>query len=109
MRDEIHRVACEAVRNAFKHAEAQRIDVELRYEKRQFRLRVRDDGKGIDQAVLNGSGRERHFGLPGMQERARVAGGKLAVFSRPGAGTEVELTIPASFAYKKAAASGRGA
>jgi len=59
--------------------------------------------------VLNGSGRERHFGLPGMQERARVAGGKLAVFSRPGAGTEVELTIPASFAYKKAAASGRGA
>jgi signal transduction histidine kinase/ligand-binding sensor domain-containing protein len=109
VRDEIHRVACEAVRNAFKHAEAQRIDVELRYEKRQFRLRVRDDGKGIDQAVLNGSGRERHFGLPGMQERARVAGGKLAVFSRPGAGTEVELTIPASFAYKKAAASGRGA
>jgi signal transduction histidine kinase/ligand-binding sensor domain-containing protein len=109
VRDEIHRVACEAVRNAFKHAGAQRIDVELRYDKRQFRLRVRDDGKGIDQAVLNGSGREGHFGLPGMQERARVVGGKLAVFSRPGAGTEVELTIPASFAYKTAAASGRGA
>jgi ligand-binding sensor domain-containing protein/signal transduction histidine kinase len=108
VRDEVHRVTCEAVRNAFRHAEAQRIDVELRYDRRQFRLRVRDDGKGIDQAVLNSSGREGHFGLPGMQERARVVGGKLAVFSRPGAGTEVELTIPASFAYKKAAASGSG-
>jgi signal transduction histidine kinase/ligand-binding sensor domain-containing protein len=104
VRDEIHRVACEAVRNAFKHAEAQRIDVELRYDRRQFRLLVRDDGKGIDQAVLNGSGRERHFGLPGMQERAKVAGGKLAVFSRPGAGTEVELTIPGSLVYKKVGA-----
>jgi signal transduction histidine kinase/ligand-binding sensor domain-containing protein len=109
VRDEVHRVVCEAVRNAFRHAEAQRIDVELRYDRRQFRLRVRDDGKGIDQAVLNGSGRAGHFGLPGMQERARVVGGKLAVFSKPGAGTEIELAIPASFAYKKAAASGSGA
>jgi nitrate/nitrite-specific signal transduction histidine kinase len=64
--------------------------------------------------VLNGSGREGHFGLPGMQERAKVVGGRLAVFSRPGAGTEVELTIPAAFAYRKSAgaprqSAGRGA
>jgi signal transduction histidine kinase/ligand-binding sensor domain-containing protein len=101
VRDEIHRVACEAMRNAFRHAEAHRIDVELWYDKRQFRLRVRDDGKGIDQSVLSGRGREGHFGLPGMQERADAVGGKLAVFSRPGAGTEIELTIPTSIAYQK--------
>jgi signal transduction histidine kinase/ligand-binding sensor domain-containing protein len=103
VRDEIHRVAAEALRNAFRHAEASRIEVELRYDKRHFRLRVKDNGKGIDQAVLNDAGRDKHFGLPGMQERAKVAGGKLAVFSRPGAGTEVELMIPASFVYRKSA------
>ena len=97
-----------------RHAEARRIDVELRYERRQFRLRVRDDGKGIDPAVLNSRGRQGHFGLPGMQERAMVVGGKLAVYSRSGAGTEVELTIPASFAYRKSTGapplpSGKGA
>ena len=109
VRDEVHRVASEAVRNAFRHSEARRIDVELRYDKRQFRLLVRDDGKGIDQAVLKGTGREGHFGLPGMQERAKVVGGKLAVLSRHGAGTEVELTIPRSIAYRKPMATGRGA
>ena len=109
VREEIHRIACEAMRNAFRHAGAGRIDVELHYERRQFRLRVRDDGKGIEQGLLNGAGRPGHFGLHGMQERAKVAGGKLAVFSRSGAGTEVELTIPASFAYRRPAASGGAA
>lgn len=62
---------------------------------------VRDDGKGIDPKVLAGGWREGHFGLAGMQERAKLVGGKLTVFSRLGSGTEAELTIPASIAYAK--------
>jgi signal transduction histidine kinase len=88
------------MRNAFKHAEASAIEVEIRYDPRQFRMRIRDDGKGIDEAVLK-SGRSGHYGLPGMHERARLAGGKLAVWSKADAGTELELTILAAIAYQK--------
>jgi signal transduction histidine kinase len=101
VRDDVHRIACEALRNAFRHAQAGRIEVEIRYERRQFRLRVLDDGKGIDQNVLSGGGRPGHFGLAGMRERAKLLGGKLAVFSRLDSGTEAELTIPGSVAYAK--------
>jgi signal transduction histidine kinase len=52
VRDEAYRIAGEALRNAFRHAQALRITVEIRYERRQFRLRVRDDGKGIDEATV---------------------------------------------------------
>jgi signal transduction histidine kinase len=115
VRDEVHRIACEAVRNAFRHAQAGRIEVEIHYERRQLRLRVLDNGKGIDQKILGGGGRPGHFGLAGMQERAKLVGGRLIVSSRLEAGTEAELTIPASLAYAKASAerrsmsSGRGA
>jgi len=78
--------------------------VEIEYGTRQFRLCVRDNGQGIDAKVLDAGGRSGHHGLPGMRERATLAGGKLAVFSRPGAGTEAELTIPAAFAYLKSSA-----
>ena len=81
LRDEIYRIAAEAFRNAFHHAQARQIEVEIRYDNQQFRMRVRDDGKGIDQAVLSGHGREGHFGLPGMRERANAIGGKLVVWS----------------------------
>lgn len=57
--------------------------------------------KGIDPGVLDGGGREGHYGLPGMQERAKLAGGKLTVRSKLDSGTEVELTIPAFRAYVK--------
>ena len=62
-------------------------------------MRVRDDGKGIDAAVLRAEGRAGHYGLRGMRERSKLAGGKLAVWSGLDAGTEVEFTIPASRAY----------
>jgi signal transduction histidine kinase len=101
IRDEVYRIACEALRNAFRHAHAKRIEVEIHYEQRNLRLRVRDDGKGIDPKVLDGGGRAGHHGLPGMHERAQLAGGKLAVWSEPGSGTEIELTIPRSVAYAK--------
>lgn len=97
--DEVYRIATEAIRNAFQHSGAPQIEVELHYDPRQVRLRVRDDGQGIDPQTLAASAREGHFGLTGMRERAALAGGKLTVWSSPGAGTEVELTIPASHAY----------
>jgi len=99
VRDDVRRIASEAVRNAFGHAQARRIEVEIHYERRQLRLRILDNGKGIDQTLLEEGGRPGHFGLAGMQERARLVGGKLAVWSQLGAGTEIELTIPASIAY----------
>jgi signal transduction histidine kinase len=99
LRDEVYRIAAEALRNAFRHAQARQIEVEIRYDDRQFRLRVRDDGKGIDPAVLGGDGRAGHYGLHGMRERASLVGGKLAVWSQLNSGTEIELTIPASTAY----------
>jgi signal transduction histidine kinase len=102
VRDEIYRLAGEAVRNAFRHARARRIEVEIHYDKRQFRMRVRDDGKGIDPQVLGAGGRAGHHGLPGMHERAKLAGGELTVWSERGSGTEIELRIPAAVAYEKA-------
>jgi signal transduction histidine kinase/ligand-binding sensor domain-containing protein len=101
VRDEVHRIAGEAVRNAFRHAQAERIEVVIQYERRRLRLRILDNGKGIDRKVLAEGGQPGHHGLPGMQERAKLAGGKLAVLSRPDSGTEIELTIPASLAYSK--------
>ena len=102
LRDEIYKIAAESLRNAFRHAQAQRVEVEIRYDDEQFRLRVRDDGKGIDPTVLSGQGSKGHYGLHGMRERATLSGGKLAVWSEVGAGTEVELCIPASAAYATA-------
>ena len=99
LRDEIYRIAAEALRNAFRHAQAGRVEVDIRYDPEQFRLRVRDDGKGIDPAVLANQGLEGHYGLRGMPERAALIGGKLAVWSEAGAGTEVELRLPASIVY----------
>ena len=99
LRDDIYKIAAEALRNAFRHAEARRVEVEIRYDQEQFRLRVRDDGKGINPAILSSRGGERHYGLPGMQERATLIGGKLAVWSELDAGTEVEVRLPASTAY----------
>ena len=99
LRDEIYKIAAEALRNAFRHAQAGRVEVDLRYDDEQFRLRVRDDGKGIDPAVLANQGPEGHYGLRGMPERAALIGGKLGVWSEGGAGTEVELRLPSSIVY----------
>ena len=101
LRDEVYRIAGEALRNAFRHAAASWIEVEIRYDKRQLRLRVRDDGKGVDPQVLREGARAGHHGLPGMHERAKLAGGKLAVWSELESGTEVELTICAALSYVK--------
>ena len=102
VRDEIYKIAAEALRNSFRHAEATQVEVEIRYDRDDFRLRVRDDGKGFDQAVLAAQRIDGHYGLRGMPERAALIGGTLAVWSEVGAGTEVELRIPASAIYATA-------
>ncbi|MFZ5551252.1 MAG: ligand-binding sensor domain-containing protein [Pseudomonadota bacterium] len=101
VRDETFRIAGEALRNAFRHAEAKRIDVEIHYDARQLRVRVCDDGKGIEPEVLRRGEKQGHFGLSGMRERAELVGGRLTVRSSPGAGTELELVAPASRAYSR--------
>ncbi|MCU1261002.1 MAG: hypothetical protein JWO80_3887 [Bryobacterales bacterium] len=100
LRDEIYRIAGEGLRNAFRHARARRIEVEIRYDERELRVRIRDDGSGIDPSVLSHEGRAGHWGLTGMRERARRIGGEMDVWSELGAGTEVELRIPGSIVYR---------
>jgi len=107
VRDEAYRIAGEALRNAFRHAQADLIEVEILYDKRQLRLRVRDNGKGIDPKVLAEGGRDGHYGIAGMHERAGLVGGKLAVLSKSDTGTEAELTIPGSLAYATSPVSRR--
>jgi signal transduction histidine kinase len=102
LRDEIYKIAAEGLRNAFRHSRARQIEVEIRYDSDQFRLRVRDDGKGVDPAILSRQGGEGHYGLPGMRERATLIGGKLVLWSEVDEGTEVELRVPASTAYARA-------
>jgi signal transduction histidine kinase/ligand-binding sensor domain-containing protein len=99
VRDEVYRIAGEALRNAFRHADAQHVEIEIRYDERRLRLRLRDDGKGIDPKLLTDDGDVGHYGLRGMRERAKLLGGKLTVWSERGSGTEVELIIPAAHAY----------
>jgi signal transduction histidine kinase len=98
IRDELYRITREALRNAFSHARAHHIETEITYGDRAFRLRIRDDGAGISPEFLE-EGRPRHYGLSGMRERARQIGGKLDIWSGPGAGTEIELSIASSIAY----------
>ena len=98
VRDDIYRIALEALRNAFRHAQASHIEAEVAYGARELRVRIRDDGTGIDPQHLN-AGRARHWGLTNMRERARQIGSELSVWSEVGAGTEIELRIPAAVAY----------
>ena len=99
LRDEVYCIAREALRNAFRHAHPRHIEAEIAYGAAQLRLRIRDDGSGIDPKVLDQGFRAGHWGLPGMHERAKRIGAQLDVWSRPGAGTEVDLSIPGALAY----------
>jgi signal transduction histidine kinase/streptogramin lyase len=100
VQDEAYRIVSEALTNAFRHASASKIETELTYDSSALRIRVRDDGAGIDKAVL-ANGHPDHWGLTGMRERARAIRAELNIWSRDAAGTEVELVIPASIAYPR--------
>src|SRR5262249_31358161 len=99
VRDEAYRIAGEALRNAMKHAQARRVTVTIHYEPRQLRLVIHDYGKGIEAETLARQRVEGHFGLPGMRERAGIVNGQFHVRSTIGAGTEIELRVPAAVAY----------
>jgi signal transduction histidine kinase len=93
---EIYRIGREALVNAFCHSGAKRIELELEYSDSELHVRIRDNGRGIDPQVLE-QGRDGHWGLAGMRERATRIGGLLKLSSSPAAGTEVQLSIPTSF------------
>ena len=101
VRDEVFRIATEAIRNAIRHANAHRIEIEIRYDERHVRLRIGDDGTGIDPAILDREHNSGRWGLRGMRERAKLVGGTLEVWSQVNSGTEIELAVPAETAYGK--------
>ena len=98
--EESYCIGREAIINALTHSKAQHVEAEIGYDSRQFRLRVRDDGRGIDPKILEEGGRPGHWGLRGMRERAQKIGGQLNFWSRSETGTEVDLTVPAATAYQ---------
>lgn len=101
IREEIFLIGREALLNAFQHAKAAEIEVEIAYDVKQLRMCVRDDGVGIDPQILEAGRRPGHWGLVGMRERAHCIGGQLMIWARSGAGmgTEIELVVPAAIAY----------
>jgi signal transduction histidine kinase len=103
IRDEVYRIGREAVVNAFRHARAGSIEIELEYATSALRLFVRDDGCGIDPEVAR-KGRHGHWGIAGMRERAQKIGAGFKVRTRAEAGTEVELSVPGAIAFEPAAA-----
>jgi ligand-binding sensor domain-containing protein/signal transduction histidine kinase len=100
LQDEVYRIGREVLRNAFQHARAHLIEAEIRYDDHLLRLRIRDDGQGIDPKVQQEGRRAGHWGLPGVRERAQRIGAQLDFWSEAGAGTEVQLIVPAAVAYE---------
>ena len=95
IQDEIYRIGKEALVNAFCHSGAKRLELELEYSDSELYVRIRDNGRGIDSQVLE-KGRDGHWGLAGMRERAARIGGVIKISSSPAEGTEVQLSIPTS-------------
>jgi signal transduction histidine kinase len=106
VRDYLYRIARESVRNELRHAHARNIELDIRYDKKALRLRVRDDGDGIGPTVLSSGRRKGHYGLPGMRERATSIGGQFEIWSELRRGTEIEVTIPGALAYVQSEGSG---
>jgi signal transduction histidine kinase len=101
VRDEVYWIAREAIVNALRSALAKKVEVELSYGPADLRVRIRDDGRGIDPSVLDAGGRAGHWGLRGMKERARRIGAAFDIWTGAGVGTEVSLKIPAAVAYRE--------
>ena len=100
IRDQVYRICREGLSNAFRHSGASVVEIEIEYGNSDLRVTVRDNGWGIDERVLR-LGRDGHWGLIGMRECAERIGALLKVSSRPGAGTELELTAPGQIAFLK--------
>jgi signal transduction histidine kinase len=100
VREEIYRIGAEALTNAVRHAVATRVDIEITYSRKDLTLRVVDNGRGFDAAVLSEGAPRGHFGLTGMRERARRIRARFEVSTRTGSGSAVEVRVPASIAYR---------
>ena len=98
VRDEVYRIGYEAIRNACVHSHATRLSVELSYAQ-DLSLRISDNGTGIDSDIQH-RGKQGHFGLQNMRERAARIMGKFSVESFPGSGTVVTLTVPGGIIYR---------
>ena len=102
VRDEVYRIGYEAIRNACTHSGGNRLEVGLTYAQ-DLIVRVSDDGVGIDPALAT-DGREGHFGLQGMRERAARIGATLTVVSSANAGTEIKVIVPGRAIFRGQAA-----
>ncbi len=100
VQEELLKIGREAMFNAWRHAQAKNIEVEVHFGFFEFRIHFRDNGIGIDPAILRHGSVDGHFGLPGMKERTAKIGGRMVLWSRPGAGTEIEIRIPGVIAYR---------
>jgi signal transduction histidine kinase len=100
VQEELKKVGKEALFNSFRHAKASKIEVELHFAIFRLRLRFRDNGIGLDPAILREGSAPGHYGLQGMKERVREIGGHMDIWSRAGAGTEIEIRIPSAIAYR---------
>jgi two-component system sensor histidine kinase UhpB len=89
------RVVQEALTNVVRHAQAQRVWIELKQSDSLLELVVRDDGVGFDVAstVEQAAGRG-HLGLLGMRERVQILGGSVEVHSQRGEGTRIRVSLP---------------
>jgi signal transduction histidine kinase len=99
VRDEVYRIGYEAIRNACLHSRGDRVEVALDYGP-DLTFSVRDNGVGLSPEVAE-RGKEGHFGLPGMKERAARIGGRLTIAGAPGSGTLVTLVVPGRLAFRK--------
>jgi signal transduction histidine kinase/ligand-binding sensor domain-containing protein len=99
--DELIQLSSEAILNAYRHAEAENIEVNLVYDRKRLYMSIRDDGIGIDRKVIELGGRPGHFGIAGMRERAKKIKAEFALYCRPLKGTEIDISVPAAFAYAK--------
>jgi signal transduction histidine kinase len=97
--EELSRIGNEALGNAFRHSGARAVETELDYGPHELRMRIRDDGRGIESSVLKKGGRDGHLGLASMRERSRNIGARLEIWSRTGVGTEIDVRLPADLAY----------
>jgi signal transduction histidine kinase len=93
VQEQVYLIGREALINALRHSQATSIRAEIEYLPRRLRVLVRDNGCGMDQELVH-TGRDSHWGLAGMRERAANIGAKLRIWSRRGAGTEVEISVP---------------
>jgi signal transduction histidine kinase len=98
VRDDVYRIAFEAIRNAAIHSHASLLEIDLRYAD-TLSLRIKDNGVGIDPSISN-QGKEGHFGLQGMRERAARIHSKLSIVSSTNAGTEMTLVVPGKVVYR---------